>query len=163
MKQAYNFFVLALLLIPAYLTAAVNVYIDSPELQSQFIQDATTQYQGTLAASPFFKNTYTLNLTSKNELVSPPAIPILITLDTLADKLVSISTNSGVDFWAFGMDYERHNDAVIAGNLLSHCSDPKYFNVVAIDSTTCNIVAGSISNWIVQQTSGVVVVPDVIK
>lgn len=147
--------------------SAVNVYGPTPQLETSFIQDTTNQYKATVTKGAF-ANTYTINLISRNATVIPPADPKIITLDSVSNKLVAISTVTFVDGFALGMEYERTHDESLATEAMLNCETPGYFNELSvpvgvnIDSTTCNIVAGGVSLWISQQTSGTVLVPDII-
>lgn len=101
-----------LAIIPKPVNSAVNVYLTpaSPaSLQADFIANATTQYNATLVASPYFPGTFTLNLISK-KVVAPPTTQLPCDLDKNLALLVANSTKTYDYGFSAGMDSERYQD-----------------------------------------------------
>lgn len=171
----YVAFCLGLLLLPNVSNAATytaNVSLSSSavspvSLLADVLSSLTTgQYLGTSVASPFFPNTYSVTLKGRNPNYQPPIVPppivstSLITLDTITNKLTSISTYTYIVGYAQGMLYERVHDAGVLGFHMGLCTSATTFNLVTIDSTTCNAVLGYVDQWIMSQSSGIAVVPN---
>lgn len=133
-----------------------NVYAPSQQLQKQFIADTTTQYQATVATSPF-ANTFTITLSARYPSFQGPVqvSTSLVTLDSIVNKLTTISTYTYVTGFANGMEYERYNNAALLGHFMMLCSTAN-----AHDFTICNTILGFSSDYILNQTSGIVVVPN---
>lgn len=132
------------------------------QLQSEILGSLTTgQYIGTSVASPYFPNTFSVTVKSKNPAYQAPSVSTtLINLDTIANKLVDASSYSYHAAFANGMYYERGNDLAALGYIkTTYCVPGLLFKGVAIDSVTCNNMLGFANDWIVSQTSGIAVVP----
>lgn len=136
--------------------------VNPSSLQQSILSDLTTgPYLGSSKVSPFFANTYSVTVNGKNPNYQAPSVSTtLINLDTISDKLTVISTYTHLTGYAQGMMYERNNDAESLGYFMGLCANATNFNLVKIDSTTCNGVLGFMDNWIVTQTSGLAVVPN---
>lgn len=127
----------------------VNVYSPTPDLQKQFIADTTNQYQATVATSPYFANTYTLTLSSRNIL----SVPSKVLLDTATfsgwmDKAVLVSSQSYVNGWANGANYERYQELVMIGNIYNLCFSSSALQVPQFSSSTCMLITTGISQAI---------------
>lgn len=126
--------ILSLCFIAPAVQATVNVTFTAtagPFTQNQFIADTTTQYSATVTPSPYFANTYSVVVSSRNATQSPVSPGPLVTLDTLVDKQTRISTWTFVQGMADGMGVERYNDLTILTDWVVKCSSPSYFNFVS--------------------------------
>lgn len=113
----YTLTILALLL-GSDVFGAINVYrsTSAPSaLESQFLADVTTQYLVTVKPGLF--GSVTVTLLGKNPLYTPPAISTtILTLDSITQRLVQISSDNFVYGYADGMDNERaENLELISG------------------------------------------------
>lgn len=154
-------FVLALCLwtVPVHAYTTVILSTGTPEsVEQALLVQIANQFNASLFTNPLASNTYQIKLFGLNP--NYVTAPGLITLDTLANKLTAISSQTVVTGFASGMLYERNNDAGMIGYYMGLCDNATNFSLVTIDSTTCQGVLGFMSNWIVFQTSGIAVVPN---
>lgn len=149
------------------LTYTVNIFISSSTvnpaaLQKDLLSTLTTgQYLGSSVSSPFFPNTYSVTVTGRNPIYQGPQVSSpLITLDSITNKLITISTYTHLTGYAQGMLYERDSNASNIGGFMALCGNATNFGLVKVDSTTCNDVLGFMDNWIIHQTSGIAVIPN---
>jgi len=154
----------------------VNVSLSSSTInplsvQKDLLATLTTGYfLGTATPSIFFANTYSVNLFGRNPAFQAPSVSTtLITLDTITNKLTTISTYTYIVGYAQGMLYERNHDAGTLGYFMGLCDNATNYNVipstvppigVVWSSSTCNQVLGFMDDWIVTQTSGLAVIPN---
>jgi hypothetical protein len=132
------------------------------------IAQTTTQFNATVVANPLAANTYTGKLFGLNPNYVPPGVSTtILTLDNVANKLISISTNTVEILYGEGMLYERNNEAGLLGYFMGLCANatnyviaPSTVTPANWDKETCNQVLGYVDNYIVFQTSGVAVVPN---
>lgn len=148
----------------------INVYLfpgTDPSLEQQFLGSTTSQFQTTVATSPYFPGEYILSISGVNPSYVP-SVPSQVVLDTgsFVQMVLYNSTYTFTIGWAYGMLYERNHDADHIQTFISECSTPSYFNdpsstmpAVAIDPTTCKQVLNTLYCFIVSQTSGLAVVP----
>lgn len=132
---------------------AVNVSIPV-SLQTEFIQNTTSQYFGILTKSQNFADTYSFSITGKKPVVLPPpttAIPC--TLDETVQKIVEITTNSYVYGYRDGEQDERDRDLSMIGGYIVRCSSPTYFGVSSStwNNGTCGTALMAPSQDIYQQ------------
>lgn len=120
----------------------------SESVGKDLIAKTTAQFNAQLIVNPIVSNTYTIKLLGLNPNYVLPYIS--------ADMLMKLQ----VFPYAAAMGYERNNDASILGAFMSLCGNATNFNMVTIDSTTCQGVLGFMDNFIITQTSGVAVVPN---
>lgn len=111
------------------------------------LQQTTTQFNALLIQNPLVPNTYSIKLFGLNPNYTPT--------DLNANLVTQLQTFP----YASGMVYERSNDAGLLGAFMSLCGNATNFNLVKIDSTTCQGVLGYVDNFIISQTSGIAVVP----
>lgn len=132
-------------------TSAIN----PTALQQDILSNLTTgQYLGTATPSPFFANTYSVSVKGKNPTYTGPSVSTtLLNLDTIADKLTKISTDTFVYGYVNGMAYERKHDIGLIGDYFVHCDSAPYFNESSAtwSNSTCFTALGSASNAIYQQ------------
>lgn len=146
--------------VQAYTVVTVSTGVP-PTVEKALLAQTTTQFNASLIVNPLAANTYQVKLFGFNPAYQPPPpAPALINLDTLTTKLTAISTYTYVLGFASGMLYERNSDAAILGFYMNLCSSATTFNLVKIDSTTCQGVLGFMDNWIIRQSSGLAVVPN---
>lgn len=111
----------------------INVYTststaDAAFLATDFIANATSQYNATLAPG-LFSNSWKLTISGKNSAYQPPKVSTaIVTLDDITRKLVEISTETYVYGWASGIEYGRQVDMSRITDFYLHCSSPTYFN-----------------------------------
>lgn len=122
-------------------TSAINVYFSTTSLQSDFIQNATSQYTGALTASTFFPNTYTFQVTGKNQGYTPPAPP------------TSLNGDYYLYGWGSGSDYSRFQDYMAINSSFVMCSSSTWSSIVT-DTQTCANVIGQIASEIYQLHTG---------
>lgn len=126
-------------------------------IEQTFIAATTTQFEATLFVNPLFAGTYQIQLLGPNPAYNPP-----VTDADLLQALVTIDSYTYVYGWADGMRYERGHDlgyftapagqiGMPNGGFFVNCSSAPYFNVPAIDSTTCQGVLATVYNFIYQQ------------
>lgn len=138
----------------------VNVSVSSSAvnpaaLQQDVLSALTTGPFLGAATKSIFANTYDVKLFGKNPSYQGPSVSTtLITLDTIASKLVAISMATNEFLYAQGMVYERNNDAALLGDFMTQCSTAN-----AHDFALCNAILGYADDYIMHQTSGVAVVP----
>ncbi len=120
----------------------------SEAVGKELIAQTTTQFNSILTINPLASNTYTIKLLGLN--------PNYVPLNLGADAVMQLQ----VFPYAAGMYYERSNISSLFGNFMSLCDDPGTFQMVTMDSTTCQGVLGFMDNFIITQTSGVAVVPN---
>lgn len=142
----------------------VNVYTATPALQQDFIAMTTSQYLGTLTASPYFAGSYSLTLTGKTFTGIPGTCPPPATLDQqlaiATTTLAALSTDYYLNGWANGMQYERYQNIQTMG-YFAQCSTSAFvapagqststWKVPKIDTTTCSFILGYVSNFVYQQ------------
>ncbi len=111
--------------------AAVNVNISSAApsgMQNDVIATVTTYYNASVIPTPFFPNNRNVTIFSKKAIVVPPVDPGLITLNTITNKLVAISSDTFVYGFADGLDYQRVIDLWRLGVYQVNCSSPTFFH-----------------------------------
>ena len=97
--------------LPSIGNATLNVYLSTtatPSLQSTFMADATNQYEGILKPGLFY-GSWSLTISSKKPSFPLPS-PVVVTLDTIANKLITISSDTYLYGFANGMVRERADD-----------------------------------------------------
>lgn len=126
------------------LRAAVNAYFTGSEadtLQSELLAHATNQYQATVTKSPYFNNTWTLNVSGRNP-TPPPPPPVqgapkdwqtqlditTTTLSALLPQFVKVSSDSYFYGWTDGVMYERTDNLNVANQYYVNCSSQTYFD-----------------------------------
>lgn len=141
-------------------TSAIN----PTALQQDIFGNLTTGYYlGTIVADRYQANTYRATISGKNPSFQAPSVSTtLLNLDTIADKLTKISTDTFVYGYVAGMAYERKHDIGLVGDYFVHCDSAPYFDASSIEwsSSTCNTALGRASNSVYQQNfSSPTVVP----
>lgn len=133
-------------------TSAVN----PASLLADVLSSLTTgQYLGSYIAHPYLPNAYSLSVKGRNPNYQPPSVSTsLIALDAITTKLVAISTATNELMYGEGMMYERRNNAGVLGYFMTKCSTE-----TAHDFTLCNTILGFADDFILNQTSGMPVVP----
>ena len=172
MRLRLTTILLGLLFIVPLKANAVNTFIvvtsTAPVSVGQtLLSQISNQFNASVMANPLAANTYQIRLFDLNpNYVTSPAV---VTLNDLANKLTAISTYTYVTGFASGELYERFNNAGSIGYFMGLCNNATNFYVMpgdsmtwttSIDSTTCNNVLGFMDNWIINQTSGIAVVPN---
>lgn len=143
-------------------TYTANISVSSSTVIKDFLANTTNQYLSTIQPSTFFKNTWTINITGKNLGYQAPSVSTtLINLDSIANKLIAISTDSFVNTYALGMMYERQTDVTSIEGMKKWCGYTFLIPeaTVNIDSMTCVAVMDHMKNFIESQSSGAYVVP----
>lgn len=123
------------------LRGAVNAYFSGSEadsLQSELIAHATNQYQATVTKSPYFNNSWTLNVSGRNP--TPPPVQsapkdwqtqldiTTTTLSALLPELIKVSTDTYFYGWTDGVMYERNDNLYTADQYYIKCSSQTHFN-----------------------------------
>lgn len=146
---------LAILLATVFLSTCSQAYVviqlgpGVPESAEQALLQATSaQFTVDTFVNPFFPNTYALTLHGLNPSYNPP-----LTNAQLIQLLPQYPFGAG-------MMYERTTDAGHLGSYMGLCNSATSFNLISIDSTTCQGVLGFMDNFLVTQTSGVAVIPN---
>lgn len=126
-------------------------------VEQSLITQIKNQFNASVFVNPLAANTYQVKLFGLNP--NYQSLP-LVTLDTITNKLTSISTYTYVVGYAQGMLYERGKNSSSLGYFMGLCDNATNFNLTTIDTTTCNSVLGYMDNLITQQTDGIAIVPD---
>lgn len=115
-------------------TGSLNVYSSSTaptSLLTDFMASATSQWLGTVTASPFFANTYSFTISGKNPNYLPPAPPAISTPTVnaadLLKALVDVSTSTYIYGWADGRDGANLDTMAQLNSYLLNCSSAPYF------------------------------------
>lgn len=128
-------------------TATVN----SQALAKDFIAATTTQFDAQVVAG-YFADSWTLTIKSRKG-PPPPSLQV-ITLDTVTNKLVKISSDSYVYGYMDGMVTERNKDLDLIASYIVNCSSPSYFansSTATWSPSACNVSLGNASNKIYTQ------------
>src|SRR5271165_2455218 len=137
-----------------------NVYIPTAQLQAAFLVETTTQFSATVSSSPWFVNTFTINVASQNPVTQCSTTTLVpCQLDQDVANMIAVSTNSYVYGWADGESSERYNDVLFISSFTTWCSSSSYWYpgvststvIPQISSTTCNAVLDFIGNFIYTQ------------
>lgn len=110
--------------------AAITVYFSTATTQQDFIAGLEDRYVLSVSTPMFFPNDRkVIVLGVKDYTPPPPPIPPeIITLNTIAEKLVEISSDTYVYGFAAGMEYERKLNLDLVGSYVVNCSSPSFFN-----------------------------------
>ena len=167
-KAAYVALVLMACWMQASAYTVVTVSTAAPVgLEKDFIAQTTAQYAASVFVNPFVANTYQVQLFGPNPSFNPPPSNA-----DLLNALVSVDSYTYVYGWGDGESFERYHDlgyftapigtvGMLDGGFFVNCSSPTYWNniqyssdtfqLVSMDSTTCNAVLSGVYNFVYQQ------------
>lgn len=123
-------------------SVSVSSSVANPaSLQQSLLSNLTTGfYLGTVTPG-ILANTYNVKLTGKNPAFQPAGPSAsLITLDSIVDKAIKMSTDTYVYGFANGMVYERNDDLRIISNFGATCSTSSIRDAICIKSSTAPVV-----------------------
>lgn len=124
-------------------SVSLSTSIASPaSFQQDLLSNLTTGfYLGTVTPG-ILSNTYNVKVTGKNPSFQPVVGPsaALITLDSIIEKGIKISTDSYVYGFANGMSYERADDLRIISGFGATCSTGSIRDAICIKSSSAPVV-----------------------
>lgn len=144
-------------LYPKEAKATVNVSFSASvpaTTQTEFIANTTNQYFCTLTKSPFFSNTYSLTISSKNSTYQTSTTTV--DSNKIVSNFIMFATTTYLYGWVDGQSYERDHTLGMLGSYMVNCSTPSYFyNIQSTSSAwhlgTCLDSLSTLNNAIYQQ------------
>lgn len=132
--------------------AAVSISFQTVALQSDLVTMVTSYYVATVTPSPYFSNTYIINVTGKKSV--QPSGPQPCELDKDILLMVRASTWSYVYGHASGQEYERASNVGTIAVAASNCNVASYFgaSTKTWSVSTCTEALSNVSSSIYQQS-----------